>query len=442
MSKKETIVAFDLGTFCDFWLTKLALHKLKDKYDIVYVTPDINKVEKNYSKVIYYNQLDYIGKDPNMSLGDPSTSVLTQFVFKTIELAKTKTFFQDMSKRFLQIILDHKPSCVIAQYPALTILWQLPNNILTSIPFFVLYAAPAFPNEELPWIFDSVLTYPQFNIYSKELYAKNFNFESGLHILKRYSALYSLENMQYVDINSVFKKFNMFHHVCCYDSAITGSVIKLKIPDGHCHHIGSFKEPMEDSYIVLPDIAEFIESNKKIIFISLGTFTNNKILQKGVREILPYLENYCKKNDYRILFQSADINTKYIKSFSGFISYQYLVPRVKLVIFTGSVCLQTICFMHKKPMIFMPLLAEQYFWAKNFKHFTHLDFIDCRNKQFKFDIDKVFESNKLKLYLQYVSVSLLNSNASKDLKRLINETIKHHKSSLPKKMSFKKLFLQ
>ena len=61
---------------------------------------------------------------------------------------------------------------------------------------------------------------------------------------------------------------------------------------------------------------------------------------------------------------------------NGYIPYEYVVPRCKLVVFTGSVCLQNICMYHSTPMLFVPVLNEQFFWARNYKHHTGIDYID------------------------------------------------------------------
>jgi hypothetical protein len=49
---------------------------------------------------------------------------------------------------------------------------------------------------------------------------------------------------------------------------------------------------------------------------------------------------------------------------------------LKFVIFTGSMCLQLECIKTGTPMLFVPYLTEQYFWAKNYKATHNREYLD------------------------------------------------------------------
>ena len=46
-----------------------------------------------------------------------------------------------------------------------------------------------------------------------------------------------------------------------------------------------------------------------------------------------------------------------MRTVKGYIAYNEIVPARALVVFTGSLCLQSICFSHRKCMLYVPQLA-------------------------------------------------------------------------------------
>ena len=78
----------------------------------------------------------------------------------------------------------------------------------------------------------------------------------------------------------------------------------------------------------------------------------------------------------------------------------------------GSACLANICFFYKIPMHFVPLLTEQYYWAKNYYHHT---------KGSGFGESIQFEpSVEVTEYLRRVSKSMQKTDAAKNLLKLLS----------------------
>ena len=99
------------------------------------------------------------------------------------------------------------------------------------------------------------------------------------------------------------------------------------------------------------------------------------------------IHDACKKNNCKSLFH--DDNTKcafakgfrsnYIKFWKKFIPYPAIVKQSNVVLFSGSLCLQNVCWLYGCPMLIMPLHTEQYLWAKLYKRYTTVDYIDQKN---------------------------------------------------------------
>lgn len=60
----------------------------------------------------------------------------------------------------------------------------------------------------------------------------------------------------------------------------------------------------------------------------------------------------------------------------GHVPYDAIVPLLSLVVFAGSTCLHLTCLRNGVPMLFVPLTTEQYFWGKNYEHFTGVPYVD------------------------------------------------------------------
>lgn len=167
------------------------------------------------------------------------------------------------------------------------------------------------------------------------------------------------------------------------------------------------------------EIALKMKAKKGLIFISFGSYGKSELLNIVLPLLFGVIKQYCQRNNYFVIYQNGEKitedtpeNKEWIFYHTGFIPYEYIVPKSKLVVFTGSVCLQTLCFYHQTPMLFVPLLAEQFFWSKNYRYFTDVKYIDyTKGEKNKLNISDLkcaigIKNRKVKSYLSKVSSSL------------------------------------
>jgi hypothetical protein len=287
------------------------------------------------------------------------------------------------------------------------VLVYIPEEILASLEVFVLYYAPAFPNKEIPWIFDSTIKNKSFKIFKPQ----TKNMDSTITYLERI-ALFSNRN-----IDDIIDMFSMINHVICWDPYVLKS-IKPTIKEMRISKIGGIID-WPDKTEKLPDIIGCLLKNKKFIFVSFGSYMKSNLVKSNIGKLLDQLEDYCIKNqDIHVILHNGEYNSKYVTSYKGYIPYHEMVKKSILVIFTGSICLQNICLYHKTPMLYCPILTEQYLWAKNYKYFTKINFYNFELPN-KIDIIKIIESKILNKYLEKVSKSMHSYDFRKNLYNLV-----------------------
>jgi UDP:flavonoid glycosyltransferase YjiC (YdhE family) len=135
------------------------------------------------------------------------------------------------------------------------------------------------------------------------------------------------------------------------------------------------------------DVLQFIKekrnneiTSKNLLFMSFGSFARIPHL----RTIIPYIIEELLKTHTLIIHKTWKDDIAYCPTNSegrcfvheGFIPYDKIIPLVSLVMGSGSLGLQSYCIKHNKPILMVPIITEQYFWAKNFQHFTGLYYID------------------------------------------------------------------
>jgi len=391
---KPTVLAIGLGTSCDFRLLEYVITPMIPSYNIVYIG-DIKHKAPNGCKGIYYRTPDFLVTDPELPIANTSKNIFHWALLYPSHVVNALQFYTYMKERIMRAVDKYKPIAMMVMYPALGIVCRLPDELLDKCPMYIYYYAPAFVNNKIPWLFDSVFTSPSFELYKEgnEEIAK----ESGFKYLKRIF----LASGNKIDI---LKKMT---HIMCWDKnqipvfqcAIEGlRILKMRALLPQVKKISSWKE--------MP-----IPKGKDIIFMSFGTYSELKELGRVISYILETLEEYCKKNNAVVLYHLGQLENKpWLYNYKEYIPYEYIVPRSKLVVFAGSLCLQNLCLYHKVPMLFVPLLTEQFFWAKNYKHFTGVNFVNYREKENIIDMSEVVQVND---YIKRVSKSMRNSSRYK-----------------------------
>lgn len=411
---KEYILAIDLGTYCDHVLMDTAISELGKKYKIVYLTDKTHKLPDNYIKESFITPSFFIN-DPKIKIANTSTHfplwIMTHFHKALISYKWSKFIKNKLDELFQKY--QFKSICIL--YPALGLLWLFEN--IKHIPIYIFYYAPGILSKNIPWLFDSILKKSSYELYNKSLH--NYNVKSGLKYLNRLSIMSKREET----VHEILKSIN---HVICWDEKIIPKIQPF-YKDLKIYNVGSLinlKSINKKNWIIDNKIINFIKLKKNILFMSFGTYSSSKLLKNIIYKLLNYLENYCIKNNYGLIYHNGgNINhSDNILVLNGFIPYEYIVPKSKLVIFTGSVCLQNICIYNCIPMLFLPLLNEQFYWAKNYKYFTNCDYINYKTKTLQLDLNDYINNNTIIKYLKKISNNMKKNNASNNILRIIRET--------------------
>lgn len=400
---KQKILVLCLGTSCDFRLMDYAIHSIINphkRFSIIYISDSKHIVPTDCTGV-YYETPDFVTEDPDLPLANTKMNDIYWGVVNIFKLYDALGFYKDLTKLLLGTIEKYDPIALCILYPALGVLCRLPSEIFDKVPAHVIYYAPGFPNKEIPWLFDSRLKSSRFSIYKKK-WVQN-NIESGDKYISR--ILIGTGNEK-----NILDKMN---HVLCWDKNIIPSSVFPSyanvIRKGALNPTVKFMEKWPQVPRKLSPL--FVRENN-MIFMSFGTYGQSDLLLTCLPILLQKLQAFCLKNNYFVLFHNPHSSisltgtTEWLYQFTGYVPYEFVVPRSKLVIFTGSVCLQNICFYHKVPMLFLPLLSEQFFWSWNYKHYTDIKFINYKKQRNSIDIKKAIHSSKVKSYLRKVSNSM------------------------------------
>jgi len=404
MGKKTKILAIDLGTFCDNNLMINAISELHKTFDVIYLTDADNKLAAavgRFHEIIHFKTPSFFINDPELKIADTNHNIMLWVLKHPADAYMAFDWRTSMVSKIHEILALYDIQKIIILYPAMFLLWQIENDIFKKYPTYILYYAPGFVNKKIPWLFDSVLRSQNFKLYAN--FARE-NIQSGMKYIER--GITSGVGGG----TSIAKKLRLLHHVFAWDQKITAG-IKPYHSGLKVHKIGSILLKNETRKIP-SDVMDIVKRKKKLIFMSFGSYGNSAELKKKVMHLIGELENYCKgEDDAHVIYHNGDYNSPYITSIRGYIPYTKIIPKCKLVVFTGSACLANVCFYNQVPMHFLPLLTEQYFWARNYQHFTGCGF----------DTPIQFEPSKKTLkYLERVSKSMRRHDAARGLLRLLS----------------------
>ncbi len=399
---KPKLLAIDLGTYCDNYIMINAMRYFPKTYDIIYLTDINNKLSANneYYKVEHFKTPDFFTNDPKLKIADPSRHIAL-WVMKHPKNAFTAYEWTVSMHSRIQALLEMHNDIkrIVILYPALLVLWQMKDDILRNIPTYVLYYAPGYVNTKTPWMFDSMLTKTSFKLYENP--AKE-NVDSGIKNLSRAMLSKALIGNE----QNIFAKLKLVHHVVCWDRCIT-IPINPYFRASQMQYIGSIKPGKDTS--PLPDLPK---THNGYIFMSFGSYNFAPSLKKRVQKLLPILELHCRDTGSHVVYHNGDYDSEYITSIPGYIPYTKIIPKSRLVIFTGSACLLNLCYYYKVPMHFLPVLTEQYFWAKNYHHFTGTNFTEL----------EFVPTRQTKQYLAKVSQNMHSYDAAKTLYKILKSS--------------------
>lgn len=344
----------------------------------------------------------------------------------------------------------------------------LETSLLTKTPHFIMYYAPMMPNGVIPWIFDRNLRRPDFKLYMDSKSHRKLVKESWESIVYRLSSMMPNGCGPRSVVNSIQK----MQHALLVDPNL---MVRLKdenalLPGLHMELIGSLLPPVgkknknKNSKDLPAGIVRFLESSGQndeafgnssrkanTVFISFGSFAHVARLKKTALLLASKLyENFgmstifhdTSRKDTDEAFITEDdmadmkTNIKDMKIYvhKGHLPYESIVTRVSLVVFTGSVCLQMVCHKNATPMVIVPYLTEQYFWAKNYQHFTATPYLDTMSDAAELSVASVIESlaskrsnRKRREFHDRLKNSLLERDSHTKFRQMVKRTVQYKK---------------
>ena len=405
----KKLLVLDMGTYCDNAMMDLITNRLQYKYEIEYITTT-GRETPSYVKQNYYFDMPSFITNSEIDF-DIMGNVVLWGIKHPLKAYELYDWISTMKNLILKAILGNNGNVngIILHYSVTMLLWRIDPDLIKHIPIYILYYAPGLINRTTPWIFDSVLKSPNFELYNNK-HKKSIE-DSWESYYRKMSDISMYEKP--IEILDTLKKAT---HIFCWDPAVTAPYSpvfhELKVK-----HVGFVHAP------ALPaskDIMDFIlsvqQTKQTIAFLAFGSYASSKELQS----ILPIIFDSLKKAKYSIIFHIGKETPapehdwiKYITNvyiYQGYLPYNWIVPKCDLVMFTGSVCMQTVCLYNKVRMIFVPLLAEQFFWARNYQAFTGVPFCNYLKKNIAFRRDLTIalkmDRNKEMRYLNRVAKSM------------------------------------
>jgi hypothetical protein len=399
----KNILVIDLGTACDNRLMEYAISKLVTKYKIVYLTDEKHILPDNYIKIPYKTP-DFFINDPKLKIANTSKNFLKWILTNPKKSIESYQWSNTMTELIKEILLKYNITSIHILYPSMRCVWLIEKN---NIPIYVYYYAPGLLSYNIPWLFNSIVKKKNYNLYDEA--NKSYNMKSGIKMLKR-SSLFGKRH------ESIYEVLKSVNHIICWEESILPK-LDLVYKDLNVYYAGALLNSNIKSNIwpINEKINNFIKSKKQIIFISFGSYGNSPLLNR----VIPKLLEVLQKSNYGIIYHNGNIpDNENLISISGFIQYEWIVPKTSLIIFTGSVCLQNICLYNSKPMLFVPLLAEQFYWAKNYEYYTNIPYINYLDSKMpdNFNLKKTMHINK---YLRTSSKNIINNNTTNNIYKIV-----------------------
>jgi hypothetical protein len=372
----DSILAVDLGTYCDNKLMEYALTHLQHEYKIVYVTDERHKVPKASDIVVeHYRTPTFFVNEPNLKASNSSYNFNMWMLMNPLKAREAFVWRSKMREMLHKLIAEHDPVALVVLYPAAGILWMLESDVANRVPTFILYNAPGLLNASIPWLFDSAMQDESVSLFKDD--AKNL--ASGEEYINRISSMSTRSE-------SVMDVYFKVHHVMCWHKSLMPKLATDRrmstiyagtlLPPNMANAKADVKKSIPRAIR-----SELQRPDASIIFVSFGSYVNSALLQRITPMLMGFLESYCESHaGYRVVFHNGTHAnaSKHVVCVKGYVPYEIIVPRSKLVVFTGSACLQNICMYHGVPMLFVPQLNEQFFWARLYKRNAGVEYVNIR----------------------------------------------------------------
>lgn len=398
MTASSLLVAVDLGTFCDHGLVIAALKHVDDaprRRRVTYVTDARNNTQLPAARVVRYVSPPFLTGDDGMALADPAQSLVFWGLLHPQRAIQARGFSQQLSRLVLDALdADRRPDdaeapTLLLSYPACAALLPALDELVQRRPsavarIVVLAYAPAFPNATVPWPFDSRLAQPRFRLYRT---SPAYNVASSLGYYERAAGWAASGSGAALRILTS----PLLTFLACWDLGATRPIEPMRgirvvetaplVP----HDPTRRRLPRTLACALADDPGQ---PRRRRALVTFGSFSDVPLVRDAARALLRLLldavDQVVLLTPLRSLAgllpasSSAARAELVLHDADRYVSYAALVPRVDLVVFTGSLCLQNACLAHGVPMLFVPLLTEQHFWARNYEARAGVPAVDPR----------------------------------------------------------------
>lgn len=446
---KDIIVFINIGSYCDGTLTNAVIKKLLYKYDVKFITDKSSIIENSVIKPTeVYDSPSFITVEPVIGGADTNTSLATWLFSSPTQIHELYTMIKTIRDIISRQQEQHKPKMILFHYSLMNVALNFEQNNICS--FGLIYYSPAYINNNIPWIFDGNIRRRDFQLYDK---SKNKAvIERSWKTIMSRTKLMTQVLQSGVTEKVIYDRMKKLHIFLCWDKHMTKD-IKPLTKKSNIHYIGGVypdhiikKIPMEKKEFkeIHRNLKSFMKEQKRmkklIALVSFGSFAKFPHLRSSFQDIVRILQlfNYSviihktwnikdeKENEEFVgKFMANDVNNNIFVQI-GFAPYDYIVPHIDLILFTGSLCLQLVAFQTMKNMIFFPLITEQFFWAKNYEHFTKIPYVDVAEVykmsiplQVKRSLERVQgideRNNEKKRQYQYMVQKSMKENINKNV---------------------------
>lgn len=354
----KNFLVISFGTFADFQITNSAVAKLRADANLILVSHLKHQKPDGWD----YNYKYLFDHDPLIS-SDIDVEIISShnkyFKFWLVSHPKIlRMLFElyvNIQFQLCRVFLNHKIDKILILHTCST--FVLSSHILkmySNIPIYVICYAPSIMTKSYP--------YPMDNIIKTDEITE----EISLYSWRRIMCL--LDEWSIIILN--FKSGRDILNCVTYINCINPCILKRPlIPyDTETRMISANSILSETRFY---DDFPMELNEKPFIYITFGSYGSHPILV----QLIEYFQQLFR--DYNVIYHSSNrsfIDTKRWKNYHSHIPYEWIVPKAELVVFTGTINLQTTCLYNAKPMIFIPFLGEQFLWAKNYREQTGTPF--------------------------------------------------------------------
>jgi hypothetical protein len=388
--RDRTVLVVSAGTYCDGSLTEGVLEALSG-FRVVYMTDEntLPTDKKLTRKIHTFKTPAFILQDTELGVSDPSQNPMLWALANPVRAQQVNAWMQMLGEMIFELEDTYRPDCVLLHYGLFASLAWIERTkapgLIGTVPHIILYHSPGVPNRTVPWLFDGRLRSPEFRLYDETFTDQIID-----------SWTINLKRMSGDDIRSATCILRGTRHALCWDAALTEPVKGL-LPGVTANHIGALltsrpKKKSKKTDERETELIRFVrEAKRPVAFISFGSFGRVECLRRTATLMSREL---VRSFGYAVVFHDTgdpdapsiapppgdddDGVREQIYIHRGFVSYDDIIPSTSLVLFTGSLCLQLTCLKNAVSMLFVPHLTEQFFWAKNYQHFTGIPYIDAR----------------------------------------------------------------